>query len=40
LLARRLGTLLFILVAVLAAWRLWRSPPNAGNLEIVPDSVE
>ena len=36
----RLGTLIFILVALLAAWRLWRSPLNAGNLEIVPDSVE
>ena len=36
----RLGTLIVILVALLAAFRLWRSPYNASNLEIVPDSVE
>jgi len=29
-----------LLVVLLAGWRLWRSPRNASNLEIVPDSVE
>lgn len=31
---------LVLLVVIVAAWRLWRSPFNASNLEIVPDSVE
>jgi hypothetical protein len=31
---------LVLLVAAVAAWRLWRSPWNASNLEVVPDSVE
>src|SRR5262245_4055895 len=35
-----LGTIVFALIALLAAWRLWRSPYDASNLEIVPDSVE
>ncbi len=29
-----------LLLALLSAWRLWRSPWNASNLDIVPDSVE
>ena len=36
----RLGTFIVVLIAALAAWRLWRPPSNAGNLEIVPDAVE
>lgn len=36
----RIGTLILVLVALLAAWRLWCSPFDASNLEIVPDSVE
>jgi 4-amino-4-deoxy-L-arabinose transferase-like glycosyltransferase len=36
----RLSTLLFVLVLALAAWRLWRSPYSAANLEIGPDSIE
>lgn len=37
----RVGTLLFIvLVVLLSAWRLWRSPSNAADLEIGPDSIE
>ena len=38
--ATRFLLLLAALIVLLAAWRLWRSPFNASNLEIVPDSVE
>jgi len=38
--ATRILWVLGILVVLVAAWRLWRSPFNASNLEIVPDSVE
>ena len=38
--AARFLTLIVFLVALVAAWRLWRSPWSASNLEIVPDSVE
>jgi hypothetical protein len=36
----RLGMLLVVLVTLLAAWRLWRSPWSAANLEVGPDSIE
>lgn len=36
----RLPTLIFALVLAAAAWRLWRSPHGAGDLEIGPDSIE
>jgi hypothetical protein len=36
----KLETFVFVLVALLSAWRLWRAPHEAANLEIVPDSVE
>ena len=36
--AARFLTLIVFLVALVAAWRLWRSPWSASNLEIVPDS--
>jgi 4-amino-4-deoxy-L-arabinose transferase-like glycosyltransferase len=38
--ATRFLLLLATLIVLMAAWRLWRSPWSAGNLEIVPDSVE
>jgi hypothetical protein len=36
----RAPTLLFLLVLAVCAWRLWRAPENAANLEIGPDSIE
>lgn len=36
----RLGVLILILVASLAAWRRWRSRWNAGNLEVGPDAIK
>lgn len=36
----RLPTLVFALVLAAAAWRLWRSPQSAGDLEIGPDAIE
>jgi 4-amino-4-deoxy-L-arabinose transferase-like glycosyltransferase len=36
----RFEMLILVLVALLSAWRLWRSPWSASNLEVGPDSIE
>lgn len=38
--APRPGAMVLVLVLLLAAWRLWRPPSDAANLEIGPDSIE
>jgi hypothetical protein len=36
----RFGLLIVVLVVLLSAWRLWRSPWSVSNLEVGPDSIE